>query len=290
MNTISPYRLRYYVQILLCAVIISFFIYTTIDQLVHKQFYIKRYVEIYYEIINDQHHHSRQPPTVFNHTKAFNVTDDGDDNEIQLDANEVLDHTLGTFETKPTPSFESDVRLVSTAIISIILLIELVYCFIFVYIVTHPTFCPMLCFATLSFTSLVMRVYQYLASVDEHDAHSAHRPSSFFDHVDSLDLETTWEHITSANLIEIVFASVETVLAIIFVYLIKRYPFLRRRNRQIRMNNNRTAILNGDVVEMRDIGDDQHAENVNLMENGGNNHGGENRPRVMPLAVAAYGE
>lgn len=276
MNLFNPYQIRYYTQISLCVVIISFFAYTTIDQLIHKQFYIKRYVEIFYEF-SSHRMVTTMPP--------LNLSLNEDDNEILILDDEILNQTIYSPKKEYDHSQqENDVKAVSSAIVAIILAIEMIYCFIFIYIVLHPMFCPVTCFATFSLISLSMRLYQYVISETEYNSTLKHHSSNFLKHVNSLDVESTWNHIASTNVIELSFATVETVLAIIFAVIIRKYPFLNRNNRQVRLNHNRTAMLNGNVVEMREFSEEppgDNEENAILMEQN------ERIPRVIPPVVQA---
>lgn len=248
MAPINWYSVRHYLKWTLISVTILFFLVTILQLLFIRQQYIQRYVEMH---LQDNGDHHQNPSSSLDGGKhpVFSV-----DEEVDFDSGSFTNFTGGdstgndtTFavnaEQKGSPpeknnlhqkrSFSSEVKLLSGIIISAIIIIELLYCALYLYIIFQKKFCSMFCFALLSLSSLVFHIQLHLTIQLEYDDEDFLGKEN--SQIDTLDAETLLNHITRSSLTEVILSVLETILSLAYSAILYRFPgrtnFRSHRNR-----------------------------------------------------------
>ncbi|KAJ6218141.1 hypothetical protein RDWZM_009298 [Blomia tropicalis] len=320
MQNINWYKVRHYVKWTLAATTLMFFMVTIVQLVIVKQFYIRRYVEIHLIETSNGGEYGDGPNSISidDESKILRVDEEIDTNRF----NQTDEHNNNNNETNhmnewsinlepgragidddinianPSDDIERyslEVKLITGIIVLIVVIIEMLYCLLYIYIISQKRFCSMLCFAILSSLSLIFHTHLYLTVPLETSSSSSssghnwtvehNQASTFLSHVDSLDTESLVNHITHSSLIEVIMATVETVLALFYTTLLYKFPgrnqsqhritgFLRlpaggpaRQPGDVQQQflRNNGTIPNGHAVaiEMNSIdGDDEHVDNV----------------------------
>ncbi|KAI2806132.1 hypothetical protein BLOT_005143 [Blomia tropicalis] len=282
MQNINWYKVRHYVKWTLAATTLMFFMVTIVQLVIVKQFYIRRYVEIHLIETSNGGEYGDGPNSISIDdeskilrvdeeidTNRFNQTDEHNNNNETNHMNEWsinlepgragIDDDINI--ANPSDDIERyslEVKLITGIIVLIVVIIEMLYCLLYIYIISQKRFCSMLCFAILSSLSLIFHTHLYLTVPLETSSSSSsghnwtvehNQASTFLSHVDSLDTESLVNHITHSSLIEVIMATVETVLALFYTILLYKFP-----------GRNQSQHL---AIEMNSIdGDDEHVDNV----------------------------
>ncbi|KAH7638073.1 uncharacterized protein LOC124497333 [Dermatophagoides farinae] len=271
----NPYHLSRYIKFSLIITIFLFLLYTVIELLIIKQYYIRRYVELHYQyennlhsISNDvhyHHHHDDDDEGILIPTNVdeeipieemiipINTTDNtvvaaGNQTtkqqqrmpkaEAQILPDDIPDESFEnpnlTMESDMTHSFgdttvnNNQVKVLSMTIVAGIILVEILYCVIYVYIIEQERFCPIFCFAILTFVSLLLRLRQFIfENNDEFEwfkYRSLTNAERFHHEIKKMDAEQLLDWMTKTDLIEVIISFIETILVFIYTLLLRRYP------------------------------------------------------------------
>ncbi|KAF7495303.1 hypothetical protein SSS_09691 [Sarcoptes scabiei] len=186
---------------LLITIIIVFYCYTLLELITVKQFFIKRLIELHQErreldsIVIESKRSSKKEKFVeqnSNNTKISNTNsifidnDDQNQSDQELDLNRIrnkqdqqiidglsfdsfrLNQSISTDNTTTITTSPNSVhsKTISFVVIVTIIIIETIYCFLYIFIVKQSRFWPVICFGLLSLLSLLQRLIQPFADDD----------------------------------------------------------------------------------------------------------------------------
>ena len=309
MESINWFQVRHYIKWTLISITVLFFLVTIVKLLTIKQFYIKRYVKLH--LIEDEednfasfdgHHKVFQVDEEIDLAK-FNLTEspayNNNNNTRGYDTNKTMinlpvehghNKKLPSEEDNSDPDgsdnwqnrFSTEVKFITGIIVAVIIVVEMLYCVLYLYIIAQKQFGSMLCFTILSALTLAFYIKLYFTiSLEDIDQHSSpyignsHQGDNFLQHIDSLDPETLINNITHNSPIEVILLAMETTLAIVYSAILFKFPGRRRihcyrffrfggrgggigGNRRRMVNNIQLANGHVTAIELNPINEPQH--------------------------------
>ncbi|KAH9501107.1 hypothetical protein DERF_011974 [Dermatophagoides farinae] len=293
----NPYHLSRYIKFSLIITIFLFLLYTVIELLIIKQYYIRRYVELHYQYENNLH-------SISNDVHYHHHHHDDDDEGILIPTNvdeeipieemiipiNTTDNTVvaaGNQTTKqqqrmpkaeaqilpddiPDESFENPNLTMES---------DMTHSFGDTTVNNNQVkerFCPIFCFAILTFVSLLLRLRQFIfENNDEFEwfkYRSLTNAERFHHEIKKMDAEQLLDWMTKTDLIEVIISFIETILVFIYTLLLRRYParihghpyvqYQQQQQQQQQLNGRQNnhhpvdhvrIIPNGHAIEMNEL-------------------------------------
>ncbi|XP_075678781.1 uncharacterized protein LOC142645704 [Dermatophagoides pteronyssinus] len=319
----NPYQIRRYLKLSLIITIIMFLIYTIIELLIIKQYYIRRYVYLHYQYENNlltnsdshphhhhhHHHHNDDDEGILIPTNvdeeisidemiiSGNNTDnkqqqqlpkaekqilsDNSDDDIRMMTDESLfDNPNQTIDTSnnnfsnDNNSNDKQVKILTWTIVTGIILVEILYCIIYVYLIEQERFCPILCFAILTLVSLLLRLRQFLSNnyndenrIELFKYSSLTNADRFHRDIEEMDAEQLLDWMTKTDLIEILISFFETILVWIYTVMLRQYPGRRHHQNHRYVQYQQPPPLNGQMIDHIRMIPNGHAIEMNELSN-----------------------
>ncbi|KAH9414526.1 hypothetical protein DERP_008721 [Dermatophagoides pteronyssinus] len=279
----NPYQIRRYLKLSLIITIIMFLIYTIIELLIIKQYYIRRYVYLHYQYENNLLTNSDSHP---HHHHHHNDDDEGIliptnvDEEISIDEMIISgNNTDNKQQQQQLPKAEKqilsdNIKILTWTIVTGIILVEILYCIIYVYLIEQERFCPILCFAILTLVSLLLRLRQFLSNNNDENRIELFKYSSltnadrFHRDIEEMDAEQLLDWMTKTDLIEILISFFETILVWIYTVMLRQYPGRRHhRNHRYVQYQQQPPPLNGQMIDHIRMIPNGHAIEMNELSN-----------------------
>ncbi len=302
MPPINWYSVRHYLKWTLVAVTLLFFAVTILQLLFVRQKYISRYVEMHLEDRGPGGSSSPSSPSTIPSSSldggkhVFSVDEEVDFNgRFNLSSSEAngTDFAVNAEQKGPPLSrnsqkeekeFSGEVKLLTGIIVAAIIIIELLYCLLYLYVVARKRFCSMFVFSMLSLCSLGFHIQLHLTIQLEDEDNEVLERTKDLD--ESLEAEHLLNHITRSSLTEVILSVLETVLSLAYSAVLYKFPgretlqsryrlgFFRLGGGNNRRNNHHIVpgqpVPNGHAVSMEMQSIDGDAEDGEIRND--NNH------------------
>lgn len=281
---------------LLITIIIVFYCYTLLELITVKQFFIKRLIELHQErreldsIVIESKRSSKKEKFVeqnSNNTKISNTNsifidnDDQNQSDQELDLNRIrnkqdqqiidglsfdsfrLNQSISTDNTTTITTSPNSVhsKTISFVVIVTIIIIETIYCFLYIFIVKQSRFWPVICFGLLSLLSLLQRLIQPFADDDAVVIFSSVLTQSslfnsdvFFEEIQKLNFHDDLIALISlTDAVEIFISILETSLVFSYALLLKGDNNNRRYQSRLVTISTRNDPIEESGQEMRTL-------------------------------------